>query len=121
MCSSIGASAPGSDWIGEIRWPVLASCSTRWRWENVPRSVSWPVRRIGVPSLSSEAYASDSACAQSMPPFSPTVSRRRSSCLISFGWTVKPSGMRSRSWLSESSRSAETAVLTSGEGERSSS
>ena len=60
--------------------------------ENVPRSASWPVRRIGVPSVSSEANASASACAQSMPPSAPSASRRRSSCLTSFGWTVKPSG-----------------------------
>ena len=55
LCSSIGASAPASDWIGDTRWPVLASWSTRWRWENVPRSTSWPVRRTGVPSVSSDA------------------------------------------------------------------
>ena len=63
-----------------------------WRWENVPRSTSWPVRRIGVPSVRSEAKASCSACAQSIPPSAPSASRRRSSCLTSFGWTVKPSG-----------------------------
>ena len=91
-----------------------------WRWENVPRSTSWPVRRTGVPSVSSEANASDSACAQSMPPSAPSASRRRSSCLTSLGWTVKPSGTRSSSSLSCCRRSAETAVLTSGEGERSS-
>ena len=72
--------------------------------------------RIGVPSLSSDAKASDSACAQSIPPSSPSVSARRSSCLTSFGWTLKPGGIRSRSWLSSDSRSAATAVLTSGDG-----
>ncbi len=76
--------------------------------------------RIGVPSLSSDAKASDSACDQSIPPSSPSVSARRSSCLTSFGWTLKPGGIRSRSWLSSDSRSAATAVLTSGDGERSS-
>src|ERR1044072_4748088 len=53
-----------------------------------------------------------------MPPSGPIASRRRSSCLISFGWTVKPSGTRSRSSLSDCSRSRGTAGLTSGEGER---
>ena len=53
---------------GSRRSPVSASWSTRWRWLNVPRSVSWPVRRIGTPSASSEANASDSACAQSTVP-----------------------------------------------------
>ena len=101
LCSSNGASAPGRFWIGQIVWPVLASCRTRWRWENVPRSTSWPVRRTGVPSVSSEAKASDSACAQSMPPSAPSASRRRSSCLTSLGWTVKPSGVRSSSSLSD--------------------
>ena len=43
-----------------------------WRWEKVPRSTSWPVRRIGTPSVSSEAKASDSACAQSIPPSAPS-------------------------------------------------
>ena len=36
-----------------------------WRWLNVPRSMSWPVSRSGVPSVSSDASASASACAQS--------------------------------------------------------
>ena len=30
------------------RSPFVASCRTRWRCENVPRSVSWPVSRIGI-------------------------------------------------------------------------
>ena len=37
----------------------------------VPRSVSWPVSRIGIPSVSSDANASDSACAQMIPPLGP--------------------------------------------------
>src|SRR5690242_6993422 len=36
-----------------VRW----SCSTRWRCANVPRSTSWPVRRIGIPSPSRDAAA----------------------------------------------------------------
>ena len=94
-----------------------------WRWLKVPRSVSWPVRRSGVPSVSSDANASASACAQSIPcspPAAVSASRRRSSCLTSFGWTVKPSGTRSSCSPSSRSRAAGTAVSTSGLGERSS-
>src|ERR1700759_1599482 len=97
LCSSSGASASGRLWIGQTVWPVFASCRTMWRWLNVPRSVSCPVRRIGVPSVKSDANASASACAQSIPPASPSASRRRSSCLTSFGCTVKPSGTLSSS------------------------
>ena len=60
------------------------------RCENVPRSVSWPDSRIGMPSSSRLAKASASACPQSMPP-SRSASRRRSSCFASFGCTLKPS------------------------------
>ena len=67
LCSSSGASASGRLWIGHTVCPVFASCSTMWRWLNVPRSVSCPVSRIGVPSVSSDANASASPCAQSMP------------------------------------------------------
>ncbi len=45
--------------------PVTASCSTAWRWLNVPRSTSSPVRRIGRPSSRIDANASSSAVAQS--------------------------------------------------------
>ena len=47
-----------------------ASWRTRWRCENVPRSVSWPVSRIGMPSTSRLANASASAWPQSIPPSS---------------------------------------------------
>ena len=87
------------------------SCSSRWRWLNVPRAVSWPVRRTGTPSVSSDANASASAWAQVMPPSSPSASRRRSSWGTSFGWMVNPSGTASSCSLSERSTSAETAVL----------
>ena len=53
--------------MAQCSWPVLGSCRTRWRWLKVPRSVSWPVRRIGMPSVSSEAKASASACAHTSP------------------------------------------------------
>ena len=122
LCSSNGASASGRLWIGQTVWPVLASCSTMWRWLKVPRSVSWPVSRIGVPSVSSEANASASACAQSMPRRvgAPSASRRRSSCLTSLGWTVKPSGTRSSSLPSSRSALGGHRGLDFGLGERSS-
>ena len=41
------------------------STSTPWRWLNVPRRVSWPASRTGVPSSSSDPKASVSASAQS--------------------------------------------------------
>ena len=64
--------------------------------------------RLGVRPVDPAARGSSSA------------SRRCSSCLTSLGWTVKPSGTASSSSLSTCSRSATTAVLTSGEGVRSS-
>ena len=87
------------------------SWRTRWRCENVPRSVSWPVSRTGMPSTSSEANASASAWPQSIPPSS-SAARRRSSWRASFGWTVKPSGTRSSSSFSSRRRSSRTAVST---------
>jgi hypothetical protein len=45
---------------------LLWSISTEWRWENVPRPESWPLRRTGVPSTSSVPNASASPVAQSM-------------------------------------------------------
>src|SRR5271166_5186247 len=48
LCSSSGALASRRCWIGEKVWPLTESWSTMWRWLNVPRSVSWPVRRLGV-------------------------------------------------------------------------
>ncbi len=102
-------------------WPFLASWRTRWRWLNVPRSASWPVRRIGTPSASSEANASASAWAQSMPPSAPTASRRRSSCLTQLRWTVKPSGDREQLLVeADAASSVGTAVSTVGLGVRSS-
>ena len=40
---------------------VFVSTSTPWRWLNVPRRVSWPASRTGVPSSTSEPNASASA------------------------------------------------------------
>ena len=40
---------------------VSWSTSDAWRWLNVPRRVSWPATRTGVPSSSSEPNASASA------------------------------------------------------------
>ncbi len=74
-----------------------------------------------MPSVSSEAKASASPWAQTILGSSPSkASRRCSSCLTSLGWTVKPSGTARSSSLSTCSRSSATAVLTSGEGVRSS-
>ena len=44
-CAAAGCSAA----------PLFWSCSTAWRWKNVPRPLSWPVRRIAKPSSSSAA------------------------------------------------------------------
>ena len=44
------------------------STSTACRWLNVPRRLSWPLSRTGVPSSSSEPNASVSANAQSIAP-----------------------------------------------------
>ena len=59
--------------VGEVeqRRPLLAvslSMSTACRWTKVPRRLSWPARRTGTPSSSSEPKASSSPIAQSMPP-----------------------------------------------------
>ena len=72
-----------------------------WRCENVPRSESWPVSRIGVPSVTSDAIASASAWPQSMRPPSSSALRRRSSWPASFGWIVNDSGTRSSCSLSD--------------------
>ena len=82
--------------IGVYLRPVFSSWRTRWRWEKVPRSVSWPVRRMWTPSVSSEPKASASAWPKSMPPFS-SASTRLSSGRRSLRWTLKPSGVSSSS------------------------
>ena len=93
---------------------MTASWSARCRCENVPRSVSWPVSRTGIPSTTSVASASASAWPQSIPPSS-SASRRRSSWRASFGLTVKPSGVATSSRSSSRSRLSGTAVSTSPE------
>ena len=65
---------------------------TACRCTNVPRRLSWPASRIGVPSMSSDPNASSSPIAQSIPPSRVIAARRSSSCR-SLGCTVKPSGM----------------------------
>ena len=37
---------------GQYSASLSVSTSTPWRWLNVPRRVSWPARRTGVPSSS---------------------------------------------------------------------
>ena len=56
--------------------------------------MSWPVRRIGIPSVSSVANASASACAQMIPSPVSIASRRCSSCLIELGVDVEAVGDR---------------------------
>src|SRR5216683_298373 len=63
---------------------VRASSSTAWRCENVPRSVSCPVSRIGVPSFNSDANASASAVPQSTSPLSLSDCWRLVNCETSF-------------------------------------
>ena len=66
-----------------------------------------------MPSVSSEASASASACAQSIPPSGPSAVRRRSSCRSSLGWTVNPSGQVSSCSLSAVRNSGDSAVSNS--------
>ena len=51
-----------------IRRRSSTSCSTACRCENVPRSTSWPEKRIETSSARIDANASASACPQSIPP-----------------------------------------------------
>ena len=57
----------------------------------MPRRLSCPAIRIGLPSSSSDPKANSSPIAQSMPP-SDAIAARRCSSGISLGCTVKPSG-----------------------------
>ena len=66
---------------GMYVWPSWMSCSTAWRWLNVPRPQSCPVRRTRVPSVTSEANANSSAMPQ-LSGFSPLAMAVRSA--ISF-------------------------------------
>ena len=86
----------------------------------MPRSVSWPVKRMWTPSVSSEASASDSAWPNSIPPSS-IASSRLPSGLRSLRWMVKLSGTRISSSFSLRTRSSGTAVSTLGLRVRSSS
>src|SRR3984893_7020530 len=110
LCSSNVALAPTRCWIGAHVFPVRGSWKTRWRWVKVPRSVSWPVSRTGMPPVISVAKASSSACAQSISRSASGVFRR-SIWRSSLGCTVKPSGTASNCRFKDSSASAETAVL----------
>ena len=99
----------------------LVSCRTRWRWEKVPRSTSWPVRRIGRPLAEQRGERERLGMGPVDPALGADRVRRFSSWRTSFGWTLKPSGNASSSSLRAISRSALTAVLTSGDAVRSSS
>ena len=61
------------------------------RCEKVPRRESWPARRTGRRSISSEPMAIISAVAQSIGP-SRMACARRSSCGMTLGCTTNPSG-----------------------------
>ena len=81
------------------------------RWLKVPRTVSWPVSRIGVPSRSSVANASSSAWAQSTRRLLRLVERGRRVAragALSLECTVNPSGSSRARALS--SRSVEPAA-----------
>ena len=66
------------------------------RWLNVPRRLSWPLRRTGLLSSSSEPNANASANAQSYgPPAWNTLRRRSSRLRLSLGSTWMFSG----TWL----------------------
>ena len=68
----------------------LAGASRRtapaWRWLKVPRTVSWPVSRIGVPSRSSDAKASSSAWPQSIARLVARRARRRAARAACRAW-----------------------------------
>ena len=70
---------------------VLRSTTAAKRWENVPRRLSWPVRRTVRPSIRREPKANSSAVAQSIGPFM-IASARRCICGSTLGCTAKPSG-----------------------------
>ena len=89
------------------------STSTAWRWEKVPRRVSWPVSRTFDPSSSSEPMASASPSAQSISP-SATILSRCSNWRASFGWITKPSGTERTTVASRESTEASTPVSTGG-------
>ena len=71
-----------------------------------------------MPSTSSDANASASACPQSMPPASSRLARAAAAASSASGATVKSSGTRSSSLFSSRSRSAATAVTTAAALER---
>src|SRR5207244_3947775 len=73
---------------------VLTSWRTAWRWLKVPRHVSCPLMRTGMPSSSSAPMASASAQLQSMPRPARTICARVSMRRAALGCGVKPSGMR---------------------------
>src|SRR5207249_4340192 len=62
-----GAWSPRMLSSGTYRSPVSTSWRTAWRWLKVPRHVSCPLMRTGMPSSSSAPRASASAQLQSMP------------------------------------------------------
>ena len=82
---------PGGS-AGVQRSPVCWSISTACRWLKVPRRLSWPLSRTGVPSSSSEPNARVSANAQSTAPRDSSVLTRPAKMRASLGLTLKPGG-----------------------------
>src|SRR5437667_228384 len=79
---------------GTYRVPLSTSCSTAWRWLNVPRLVSCPLMRTGIPSSRSEPIASASAQPQSMRVPCSTIWTRSAIRRAARGCGVKPGGRR---------------------------
>ena len=77
------------------RSSVSWSTSTAWRWLNVPRRVSCPVSRTGVPSMTQRAEGERLAHRPVDARPSSSASRRRCSCAASFGCGVNVLGPRS--------------------------
>src|SRR5436309_2303149 len=73
-----GAWSPRMLSSGTYRSPVSTSWRTAWRWLKVPRQVSCPLMRTGMPSSRSAPMASASAQLQSMPRPSRTICARPS-------------------------------------------
>ena len=80
--------ARGSAASGTCSSPVTASCSTAWRWLNVPRSTSSPVRRIGDAVVENRRKASSSAVAQSTVRSSGCVEHGRAAFACAFELAV---------------------------------
>ncbi len=91
---------------------MVPSINTAWRWLKVPRRLSCPLRRTGVPSISKDPKASISPKAQSIPVPASTVLTRAVSWRSILGLAWNPSGMVDVLAVIALSRSALIAVAT---------